>query len=217
MGLDLVANRKISCNWVLVAHKYISADFPTGWCCLESQKVKLIDTALAHLWDNVTFNQPMGSGCSTVVVHMPCDREVVGSNPPGCWAFLSLLYLVSTVSLYWPVFNYHWANWSTIFWEMYLFDYLQVILRKLLLQTKLCWPVFESDTLLKSENDILFLLSLRGMQLVISAYWFIQQWYKVSFFKASKRLLRTDLAYLEHSINKWSFLIKRYQSYYTLL
>ena len=40
----------------------------------------------------------LGSGCSTVVEHMPCDREVMGSNPAGCWAF-SLLYLISSASL----------------------------------------------------------------------------------------------------------------------
>ena len=40
----------------------------------------------------------LGSGCSTAVEHMACDREVMGSNPTGCWAF-SLLYLISGVSL----------------------------------------------------------------------------------------------------------------------
>ena len=33
----------------------------------------------------------MGSGCITAVEHTPHDREVVGSNPAGCWAFFSSL------------------------------------------------------------------------------------------------------------------------------
>ena len=39
----------------------------------------------------------LGSGCSTVVEHMPCDREVMGLNTAGCWTF-SLLYLISSAS-----------------------------------------------------------------------------------------------------------------------
>ena len=37
---------------------------------------------------------PFG-GCSTVVIEcMPRDREVVGSNPTGCWDF-PLFYTIS--------------------------------------------------------------------------------------------------------------------------
>ena len=32
------------------------------------------------------------SGCSTAVEHTPRDREVVGLNPAGCWAFFSSLF-----------------------------------------------------------------------------------------------------------------------------
>ena len=39
----------------------------------------------------------LGSGCSIVVEHMHCVREVMGSNPAGCWAF-SLLYLICSVT-----------------------------------------------------------------------------------------------------------------------
>ena len=39
----------------------------------------------------------LGSGCSTVVEHMPCDREVMGLNTAGCWA-LFLLYLICSAS-----------------------------------------------------------------------------------------------------------------------
>ena len=41
----------------------------------------------------------LSSGCSTAVEHTPHDREVVGSNPAGYWAFSSLFYLISRVSL----------------------------------------------------------------------------------------------------------------------
>ena len=41
---------------------------------------------------------PFG-GCSTVVIEcMPRDREVVGSNPTGCWDF-PLFYSISSASL----------------------------------------------------------------------------------------------------------------------
>ena len=40
-----------------------------------------------------------GSSCSTAIEHMPRDREVVGSNPDGCWAFFSLLFLSLYLSL----------------------------------------------------------------------------------------------------------------------
>ena len=38
------------------------------------------------------------SGRSTAVEHTPRNREVVGSNPAGCWAF-SLIYPLSSASL----------------------------------------------------------------------------------------------------------------------
>ena len=45
----------------------------------------------------------MGRGCSTEVEHMPWNREVVGSNPLGRWAFfyfyLFLLSFTSALSL----------------------------------------------------------------------------------------------------------------------
>ena len=37
------------------------------------------------------------SGCCTAVERMPCNREVMGSNPAGCWAF-SLIYPLSSAS-----------------------------------------------------------------------------------------------------------------------
>ena len=39
-----------------------------------------------------------GIGCCTAVEHVSRDREIMGSNPFGCWAF-SLLYLISSVSI----------------------------------------------------------------------------------------------------------------------
>ena len=38
------------------------------------------------------------SGCSTMEVHMPDDREVVGLSPTRCWAF-SRSHLISSVPL----------------------------------------------------------------------------------------------------------------------
>ena len=40
----------------------------------------------------------LGSGCSTAVERMPRNREVVGSNPAGCWAF----FLFSILSVVCP-------------------------------------------------------------------------------------------------------------------
>ena len=40
----------------------------------------------------------MGSGCSTAAERTARNREVVGSNPAGCWAF-SLIYPLSSASL----------------------------------------------------------------------------------------------------------------------
>ena len=37
-------------------------------------------------------------GCFTGVEHKPRDREVLGSNPAGYWAF-SFLYLISSLSI----------------------------------------------------------------------------------------------------------------------
>ena len=34
----------------------------------------------------------MGSGCGTVVKHMPHDQEVMGSNPAKCKAYFFLLF-----------------------------------------------------------------------------------------------------------------------------
>ena len=33
----------------------------------------------------------LGRGCSTAVEHSPCDSEVEGLIPAGCWAFFFLL------------------------------------------------------------------------------------------------------------------------------
>ena len=38
-----------------------------------------------------------GRGCSTVVELTPCNLEVVGLNPAGCWAFSSSFYFPSLV------------------------------------------------------------------------------------------------------------------------
>ena len=35
----------------------------------------------------------MGRSCSSAVEHLPRVREVIGSNPAGCWAFVSSLLL----------------------------------------------------------------------------------------------------------------------------
>ena len=40
----------------------------------------------------------MGSVCSTVVAHIPRNKEVMGWNPDGCWAF-SFLYSLSYAPL----------------------------------------------------------------------------------------------------------------------
>ena len=42
----------------------------------------------------------MGSGCSTAIEHTPRDREVLGSNSAECRAFSSILYPISSVSLF---------------------------------------------------------------------------------------------------------------------
>ena len=43
--------------------------------------------------------EALGTGCSTAVDGTPHDREVVGSNPAGCWAFYSLLYPIISAPL----------------------------------------------------------------------------------------------------------------------
>ena len=42
----------------------------------------------------------LGSGCSTGVEHTPRDREVMGSNPAGCWAFFSTLSFSEYLSIH---------------------------------------------------------------------------------------------------------------------
>ena len=37
------------------------------------------------------------SGCTTALERMPHDREVMGSNPAGRWAFFPLLFPISGV------------------------------------------------------------------------------------------------------------------------
>ena len=44
-----------------------------------------------------------GSGCSTVVEHMPHDKEVVGSNPSGCGSFFTIQRTVGQYSLHYPI------------------------------------------------------------------------------------------------------------------
>ena len=44
-----------------------------------------------HLESLLTLKYFWGSGCSTVVEHMPRDREIMGSNTVGYWAFFSSL------------------------------------------------------------------------------------------------------------------------------
>ena len=43
-------------------------------------------------WDTIYYLEELGSDCRTSVEHTPRDKEVVGSNPAGCWAFFSLLF-----------------------------------------------------------------------------------------------------------------------------
>ena len=52
-------------------------------------------------WDETpdTLKTNKGAGCSTVVEHMPGNREVMGLNLASCSAFSSLLYTISSPSL----------------------------------------------------------------------------------------------------------------------
>ena len=47
----------------------------------------------SNFWFNYKFlgSRLDGSGCSTAVERMSCNREVVGLNPTGCWAFFPSL------------------------------------------------------------------------------------------------------------------------------
>ena len=50
----------------------------------------------------------MGRGCSTVVEHTPCNQEVEGLNPAGCWLFFffCLFFLsLSTFLHQWSALN----------------------------------------------------------------------------------------------------------------
>ena len=42
----------------------------------------------------------VGAGCGTAVEHTPRDKDVMGLNPAGCWAFLfsSLSYQQSVLN-----------------------------------------------------------------------------------------------------------------------
>ena len=42
----------------------------------------------------------VGAGCGAVVEHTPRDKDVIGLNPAGCWAFLfsSLFYQRSVLN-----------------------------------------------------------------------------------------------------------------------
>ena len=57
-----------------------------------------------HSWSNrirlrwIAKTPTTCSGCSTMEVHMPDDREVVGLSPTRCWAF-SRSHLISSVPL----------------------------------------------------------------------------------------------------------------------
>ena len=48
----------------------------------------------------------LGSGCSTAVEHTPCFRQVVGSNPTGCWAFSLLISSASFIRSFIEVQHY---------------------------------------------------------------------------------------------------------------
>ena len=56
-----------------------------------------------------------GSGCSTAVEHMPRDREVMSSNPTGCWAF-SFLCLISSAFLIWSLMQvqHYWLSFKML-------------------------------------------------------------------------------------------------------
>ena len=43
-------------------------------------------------FEYVKYLLSLGSSCSTAIEHMLHDREVMGSNPVGCWVFSSLPY-----------------------------------------------------------------------------------------------------------------------------
>ena len=44
----------------------------------------------------------LGNGCSIAVEHTPLDKEAVGSNPAGCWAFPHHI-TISASSLIWSL------------------------------------------------------------------------------------------------------------------
>ena len=52
------------------------------------------------IWTFLCLELVRGSGCSkAVVAQRSRDKDVVGPNPAGCWAFSSLLYPIFSASL----------------------------------------------------------------------------------------------------------------------
>ena len=60
-------------------------NFATLWLCI-SKFWALLNWKWAN-WLLLYLLGYRGRGCSPAVEHMPCNLEVVGLNPAGCWAF----------------------------------------------------------------------------------------------------------------------------------
>ena len=97
MDVSTVLNSTIVINGsaVYICTTVINGKLPSGMAEELSKALVIIDESTRFL----AITSTLGSGCSTVVELTPHNREVVGSNPARCWAFLSLLYSLSTVSL----------------------------------------------------------------------------------------------------------------------
>ena len=91
LGLSICAWTIISCSEVTVGScsRYAHFDISNSSC----KTIKKYHTLSASYIGNTQFLRSyyQGSGCSTAVEHTPRNREVVGSNPVGSWAFSSFL------------------------------------------------------------------------------------------------------------------------------
>ena len=75
--------------------------------CIDHENLVFDDNFKQRWYDNSHYlPASCGIDCSTTVVHTPRDREVVDSNPAGCWAFFSSLsFSVSFCIFQWCVLN----------------------------------------------------------------------------------------------------------------
>ena len=99
----------------------------------------------------------MGRGCITAVENMPRHLEVVGSNPPGCWAFFFFLYF-PTFLHQWSVLNQVWVETGSIStdWVKSTRPFFQTICCR----HCICCSVFTICGSLQSFATILFTLGL---------------------------------------------------------